>query len=124
MRLVPITRDRTSARALVVEEILAQLECNPMTENVGNAGVRNEDVRPAVHQTQLLRIGLLEIDTDRLMVLVEGRPVPVDGLQLKLLLLLARHPDCVFTRERLLREVWGADGCRDLKTITVLICRL
>jgi two-component system phosphate regulon response regulator PhoB len=70
------------------------------------------------------RFGPLELDVDRLRVWVGGQPVALEGLQLKLLLFLARRPDCVFSRERLLAEVWDADADRCPTTVDVVVCRL
>jgi DNA-binding response OmpR family regulator len=74
---------------------------------------------------RVLRHGPLEIDVDRLRVKAGNRLVPVAGLQLKLLLHLARHPDWVFTREQLLAELWGTEAShRDPKAVDVVVCRL
>ena len=67
---------------------------------------------------------LLDIDQERLSVRIAGRPVAVVGLQLKLLLSLARHPNWVRTREQLLHDVWGDRTTRDAKCVDVLVCRL
>jgi DNA-binding response OmpR family regulator len=69
--------------------------------------------------------GDLIVDLERLRVSLDGHPVSVDGLQLRLLLHFARHPDCVFSRTQLLVDVWGgrADS-RDPKVVDVLVCRL
>jgi DNA-binding response OmpR family regulator len=68
---------------------------------------------------------LLEVDFQRLQVVVGRRPLALEGLQLKLLLHFARHPDWVLTRSQLLTAVWGADAeHRDPKSVDVLVCRL
>jgi DNA-binding response OmpR family regulator len=72
-----------------------------------------------------MRNGPLDLDVEQLRVRVRGRIVPLAGLQLKLLLYLARRPGWVFSREQLLKEVWGVEPShRDLKTVDVLVCRL
>ena len=78
---------------------------------------------PLPSTTRGLRSGDLEIDIDRLRVRVGGRAVAVDGLQLRLLLHFARHPDRVLSREQLLAEAWRA-GAHDPKVVDVLVCRL
>ena len=70
------------------------------------------------------RFGPLELDVDRLRVWVNGRPVALEGLQLKLLLCLARRPDWVFSRDRLLAEIWDADADRNPQAVDVVVCRL
>lgn len=74
---------------------------------------------------RIRRYGDLEVDPDRLRVTVRGCIVPLDGLRLKLLLALLRHPDHVRSRADLLRDVWPAQaGRRDEKAVDVLVCRL
>ncbi len=72
-----------------------------------------------------MRNGELDLDVEQLRVRVGGRIVPLAGLQLRLLVYLARRPGWVFSREQLLKEVWGVEPShRDLKTVDVLVCRL
>lgn len=79
----------------------------------------------AATDVRILINGPLELDVDRLRLRVDGRPISLGGLQLKLLLHLARHPDRVFTREQLLAELHGDDANdRDPKGIDVVVCRL
>jgi DNA-binding response OmpR family regulator len=54
-----------------------------------------------------LRIGPLEIDRAARRVVVDGRDVPLAQKELAFLVKLASDPDRVFTREQLLRDVWG-----------------
>ena len=80
---------------------------------------------PLASASRVLRCGAgdLEFDFDRLRLRVRGRTVAVDGLQLRLLLHFACHPDRVLSRAQLLAEVWGEEG-RDPKVVDVLVCRL
>ena len=54
-----------------------------------------------------LRIGPLTIDGRSREVRVCGRPVELSGTEYRLLLALAAEPHRVFTRQELLRSVWG-----------------
>jgi DNA-binding response OmpR family regulator len=54
-----------------------------------------------------LRIGPLEIDRGARRVVAGGRDVPLSQKELAFLVKLASDPDRVFTREQLLRDVWG-----------------
>ena len=56
---------------------------------------------------ELLDLGPLVLDRAARRVLVRGREVAFAGKEYALLVKLARDPDRVFTREVLLREVWG-----------------
>jgi DNA-binding response OmpR family regulator len=53
------------------------------------------------------RVGDLEIDVDRRRVSRGGDPVHLTATEFDLLACLAAHPGAVFTREKLLHEVWG-----------------
>ena len=55
---------------------------------------------------------------------VRGNPVELSALEFKLLYFLASHPRQIFTRERLLDEVWGRDCSVTLRTVDVHIRRL
>lgn len=57
---------------------------------------------------ETLRVGSLQIDTARRIVLIDGRKVELTAKEFDLLLHLARRPGRVFTREQLIGAVWGA----------------
>jgi DNA-binding response OmpR family regulator len=67
--------------------------------------------------------GLL-IDPRSREVSVEGRPVTLTPREFDLLYLLASHPKSVFSRLRLLEEVWDLAFDGDPSTVTVHIRRL
>ncbi|NLO98467.1 MAG: response regulator transcription factor [Peptococcaceae bacterium] len=75
--------------------------------------------------TGLIRVGSVIINTSRRTVLVEGKEI--DNLTAKefdVLLLLAKHPGQVYTREDLIRLVWGYDYIGEDRTVDVHIRRL
>lgn len=57
---------------------------------------------------QDVEIGRLRIDTQRRMVIVDGASVRMSAREFTLLHYLASYPDVVFSREALLRAVWGS----------------
>jgi DNA-binding response OmpR family regulator len=61
-------------------------------------------VEPA---TESVRLGGLEVDRATRRVLQNGRTVELTPIEFELLLRLAQSPGVVFTRRRLLEEVWG-----------------
>ena len=65
-------------------------------------------LRRAGHRDRLV-YGGLELRPRTWEVFLEGAPVPLSKLEFDLLLVLAQHPGMVFSRERLLDRVWGAD---------------
>jgi DNA-binding response OmpR family regulator len=66
--------------------------------------LRRTRLRPRVGR---LRVGKLEIDPPSRQVWLSGRPVTVSKKEFALLRALAAEPTRVFTREELLRDVWG-----------------
>ena len=55
---------------------------------------------------------------------VHGRPLDLTFKEFELLRFLATHPSRVFTREQLLREVWGYDYFGGTRTVDVHVRRL
>ncbi len=54
----------------------------------------------------------------------EGNPVDMPPKELEVLYYLAVHPNQVFTREQLLKQVWGFDFFGDSRTVDVHIKRI
>jgi len=63
----------------------------------------------------------LKIDTQRFEVMVEDKLVEMTPREVELLECLARHPGRVFSREQLLKEVWGYDYTGETRNIDVHI---
>jgi DNA-binding response OmpR family regulator len=57
--------------------------------------------------SQPLQLGDMSIDPTRRRVAVDGTDVPLTPLEFEILLMLAREPGVVFTREQLMERVWG-----------------
>ncbi len=66
----------------------------------------------------------LQVDLSRHRVLFQGQVVDLRPREFDLLVLLATHPGQVFTREALLRQVWGYDMHVDVRTVDVHVRRL
>jgi two-component system, OmpR family, alkaline phosphatase synthesis response regulator PhoP len=66
----------------------------------------------------------LRIDSRTQEAVVRGRAVELSALEFKLLHYLASHPRQVFSRERLLDEVWGRDRFVTPRTVDVHIRRV
>jgi DNA-binding response OmpR family regulator len=66
----------------------------------------------------------LRIDTMALTVSLHGDPVPLTPTELRLLLTLSRAPGRVFTRQRLLEEVWEQDYLGDSRLVDNCVQRL
>jgi DNA-binding response OmpR family regulator len=73
---------------------------------------------------QRLTAGPIEIDLQARVVTVDGRRVTLSQKEYALLVRLASEPERVFTREELLRDVWGFQASSRTRTIDVYASRL
>lgn len=73
---------------------------------------------------KLLRYPDLTIDLSRYSVCFNGEKISMPPKEIELLYYLASQPGEVFTREHLLRHIWGYDYAGDSRTIDVHIKRL
>lgn len=80
--------------------------------------------RSEVPTTERLRIADLTIDVDGHEVRRGDQVIPLTPLEFDLLVQLARKPWQVFTREVLLREVWGYRHSADTRLVNVHVQRL
>ena len=71
-----------------------------------------------------LRVGPLELDPASRLVRLAGRPLPVSKKEFALLRTLAAEPVRVFTREELLRGVWGYQSIVPTRTLDSHASRL
>jgi DNA-binding response OmpR family regulator len=68
--------------------------------------------------------GELSIDPETYAARLKGQPLDLTYKEFELLKFLARHPGRVFTRDQLLREVWGYDYFGGHRTVDVHVRRL
>ena len=68
-----------------------------------------------------LTCGTIALDPVRHLVTVEGKPVELTRKEFDLLQLLMSHPMQVFTRDRLLSQVWGYEFDGESRTVDVHI---
>jgi DNA-binding response OmpR family regulator len=71
-----------------------------------------------------VRVGPLEIDAAGREARLRGRRVELSGKEFALLLALAAEPTRVFTKEHLLRDVWGFRAMGATRTLDSHACRL
>lgn len=73
---------------------------------------------------QSIQVGELSIDEEAYTARCRGSVVELTYKEFELLRFLAANPDRVFTRERLLDEVWGGDYYGGARTVDVHIRRI
>jgi DNA-binding response OmpR family regulator len=95
------------------EELLARLEA---------LARRSRELRP--RQASRLQVGDLELDRDRMQASRGGRPLQLTAKELALLELLMSAPGRMFSRERILANVWGTSEDPLTNIVDVYIRRL
>ena len=79
---------------------------------------------PAGAEEQRLVFDGLEIDSATRVVTKKGKPLRLTAREFELLWFLASHPERVFSRDNLMRRVWGYAAALDTGTVTVHVRRL
>lgn len=75
-------------------------------------------------EKKLIESGELTIDRDNRSVAISGREINLTAREFEVLELLALNPNKVYSRESLLKLVWGTDYPGDVRTVDVHIRRL
>lgn len=88
------------------------------------ARVRARLREPQQEAIEELRVGDLEIDVAAHEVRRGSQSIPLTPLEFDLLVILARKPQQVFTREVLLERVWGYQYKADTRLVNVHVQRL
>ncbi len=86
------------------------------------AVLRRSKEKPVTEK--LLKIGDLEIDRERYVVLVRTKPVKLSATEFKLLVFLAERRGKVFSRDQLLDAIWRDEAFVEPRTVDVHIRRL
>jgi len=73
---------------------------------------------------RILQKGSLRMDLDSRRVSIDGREINLTAKEFDVLELLAMHPDKVYSRENLLKLVWGEEYLGDVRTVDVHVRRL
>ncbi|MCI8508832.1 MAG: response regulator transcription factor [Lachnospiraceae bacterium] len=85
---------------------------------------RNQKKTPAVDNPKTLIEGELKIEMDSRRVSLAGKEINLTAKEFNILTLLLFHPNKVYSRDDLLKEVWGSDALGDGRTVDVHVRRL
>jgi DNA-binding response OmpR family regulator len=80
--------------------------------------------QPERHEPRQLVLDGLIVDRIERTVTADGRPVELSPKEFDLLAQLASQPDRVFTRNQLLKQVWGYEAMGETATVDVHVSRL
>ncbi len=75
-------------------------------------------------EKEVIKAGRLTICPDSYRVYKDQHAIELTGREFELLVFFARHPNIVFSRERLFDRIWGMDAMGDLSTVTVHVNKL
>ncbi|GAA3061861.1 MULTISPECIES: response regulator transcription factor [Actinomycetes] len=100
--------------------VLADANPGEVDARIRLAAVEVEEEAP----TGEIRAGGITIDETTYMATIDGRLLNLTYKEFELLKHLALHPGQVFTRDRLLHDVWGYDYFGGTRTVDVHIRRL
>ena len=99
-----------------VRELMARVRANLR---------RVENTKPMVKEDEnIIREGNIKIDIGKYEVQKNGQVIELTHLEFELLKFLCSQKGQVFSRETLLREVWGYEYYGDIRTIDVTVRRL
>lgn len=72
----------------------------------------------------ILKYEELEINLDSLVCYVNGVKIPLSAREMEILIALAKHPNHVWSAEKLYDYIWGYDSLGDVQTVKVHISNL
>jgi len=75
-------------------------------------------------QNDIIEIRGIKIDKTARRVWIDGEERAFTGKEFDLLTFLAEHPNHVYTKEELFREIWDMDSIGDIATVTVHIKKI
>lgn len=76
------------------------------------------------NELAVLRYGDFHMHVDARQLYIAGKPIHLNHKEFQLLLLLAQHPNRVWTAEQLYNQIWGYYSAGELQTVKVHISNL
>ena len=113
-----IGADDYITKPFVVREVVARVKAN-----LRKYTLPIEEKKRELEKGRL-RIKDMIIDSERYVAIIDDKNIPLTVKEFEILKMLALSPNQVFTREQILRSVWGYDFYGDARTVDVAIRRL
>lgn len=85
---------------------------------------RSIQLKEKLEAPKVLKIGGLELDEGRFIIILDGKEIDVPRKEFYILALLMSRPGHVFSREKIFQEVWSSDVIVGNRTIDVHIRKL
>lgn len=88
--------------------------------------IRRNKKKPSQGDTQVKRLieGEMVIEMESRRVSIAGAEINLTAKEFNILTLLLTHPNKVYSRDDLLKEIWGSDALGDGRTVDVHVRRL
>ena len=86
--------------------------------------MRRTVIKNNAAKEQILEKGGMKLDMDERRVYIDGKEMNLTSKEFDVLELLAKNENHIYSREKLLRMVWGEDYPGDVRTVDVHIRRL
>ena len=86
--------------------------------------MRRTEPKKAVKEESVLESGSMRLDCEGRRAFIDGKEIGLTAKEFEVLELLMRNPNKVYSRENLLKLVWGSDYPGDVCTVDVHIRRL
>ena len=101
-----------------IREVIARVKANLRKHVLPDS---DEDKNSSKNK---IKIKDMIIDPERYIAIVGGKTIDLTIKEFELLKMLSTNPNQVFTREQILRGVWGYDFYGDARTVDVTVRRL
>lgn len=101
-----------------IRELIARIKANLRKY------VPQEKTEEVKESNSKMSIKDMVIDTERYVAIINGKIIDLTMKEFELLKLLASNPNQVYTREQILRSVWGYDYYGDARTVDVTVRRI
>ena len=118
-----ISEVKARVKAVLRRATPASTPALPIREEAPSA-VRNEGGMPSSPSVSTISFAGIELNMDRKECRVDGKEVAFTKLEFELLALLLSKPGQVFSREKILHEVWPSDAIVLDRTVDVNITRI
>lgn len=111
--------DDYMTKPFVIREVIARIKANLRKYVKASDKVKEED-----ELSKGFSIKDMYIDSKNYLATINGKVIDLTTKEFELLKLLASSPNEVFTRERILKTIWGYDYYGDARTVDVTVRRL
>lgn len=100
-----------------IREVIARVKANLRRHTLPEEAIEKEDSNRII-------IKDMQIDAEKYIAIIGDKKIDLTTKEFELLKMLSAQPDQIFTREQILKGVWGYDFYGDARTVDVTIRRL